>query len=403
MNLLGDLPIKNNRQTPIVESREHYNVKARGYEWVSPGKSWKVRVGDVVNQAIESDEILLDHVSKKSRSHNQYFPRHQHKVDRGGWRPHKIDLDREQHRHDRIPVNHHVAWSAPAFMLDGTKEQQCDGVTIIDDKFLNKVYKSCELSGGVSQKDNNTTPLEFALNRNMNEVKYRHSQSGIKQRKHGARDVTPIDDRLINENHVMKLQQAETKRHTRNIDPKGSTCVTILEDKPQKHERARVHKKRPNAQHVTFTTRILEDKPTYEQGVSCKGSYTKHSRTNLETLDLQDNAPRTIVGANGKSDTIVFDKSFIQPTLKEDFGYNVTSNITSNFKKDFHNFDTTKEIQENNLQTSLSILAKNNRHENQSHVPVLDRKPFEDVDGFEMRTYRSTFDRFVPEFNAIRT
>lgn len=171
-----DLPLKTNRQTPSVETREHYNVKARGYQWVSPGKTWKVDVSKVVNDQSQTDQVLYDHVRKKSYSHNKYYPRHQSKVNKS-FRLWKMDLDREQYNHLRIPVNHSVSWMAPVFNLRSDKAPKKEFDL---DKMIRKEVRECRKQAGPHQSRH--TPIEHALPELSKEVKYINERPSLKSR-----------------------------------------------------------------------------------------------------------------------------------------------------------------------------------------------------------------------------
>lgn len=340
LNLMGDLPLVNNRQTPSIESREVYNVKSRGYEWASPGKTWRVDVGKVVNHQINSDQVLLDHVLKKSRTHNEYFPRHQSKVNKN-WRMWKIDLDREQYNHLRIPVNHSVSWMAPTFERRADKEQKCAEETVIEDKYINKEHRSKQVQA---------TPIE--------RISMPH-------------DVNIPD--MLDVNYVQK-------------------CASIR------------HNRREQGTPIDFNETMFKDKQEVYIGSGMKGITKQHTQGTPIDVKIVEERP-TYTQSTGIRRKGMLGQVDVNPDVKlaDTLQVNIKPNIKSYVRKDTMEFDTTKEIQENLLQASIEMLKHKNRQMQNPSQHTLPKSIYENVGEFEVLAGEKNFDRYVPLYGAIRS
>ena len=383
MSVIGDLPLVNNRQSRSIESHEHYNVKARGYTWVTPQRRTKVNADVIANDNTESDAMLLDHVAKKSRSHNNYFPA-QHSTVNKNWRPGHIDLDKDQYNHMRIPVNHSVSWMAPVFVRkEGTNNGVGEDVTIIDSKYLNPEYKPC-MSRAAPTENRNVTRVDFDLPsvRINDDVKYSNVRASVREKgKCGTTDIASlIDERTVKQNYKIRYQQPSIRLKDNgrgDKDRDGSTPhVTLIADIGSKQVQKRVAAKklRPNDQQVVIERRsIVGDKPTFMQS----GGY----KPLVRQCDLS------------------------HPAVELDRNPNIVTyspNLLSNIKKVNNEFDTDLQTRDYILQASIEMLRSQNRREEPHNVPVLERKPFEDVEAYDLRPTIRQFDRFTPEFSAIR-
>lgn len=133
--------LKRFHQTPSIESRNVYNVKAKGLTWNQVPTLAKVDADAITRDLADgaNDEKIL----AKSWGHNKYYAPYRPKVNKE-FRLWNIDLDKEQYNHLKIPVNTTLQFSAPQYAgivgrgMDDTAKK-CDGV-----KFLNKKYTPIE-------------------------------------------------------------------------------------------------------------------------------------------------------------------------------------------------------------------------------------------------------------------
>lgn len=369
---MASLPLVANRQTPSIESRENYNVKKRGLRWVTVEKSWKVNADKVVESSSQDDSVLYDHIRKKSWTHNQYFPRHQSKVNKN-WRPWKFDLDREQYNHLHIPVNHSISWMAPTFIRRADKEQhQLD----TEQKFINDEYKPCNLQAIPVDKKRKTEPFIFT-----------------------GSETTLVDD-IIGRSKVSA--GVFEKRMTTNdfVTPIGA----ILEDKPvislKTNPKGSFTKQ--NNENVTPIGMILEDKPVISLKTNPKGSFTKHNE--IVVKELCENKPTISLQETIKD---VRRQPFVerkQVQLVDKTPVLISPNLFDKVhRKNQNEYDVTTQTQKKLLETTIQALVHKNVHEGYHPSFELKHRPQDDVDMFEVRVARPTFDRHTPTFHAIKT
>lgn len=342
---MASLPLIANRQNGIIESREMYNVKRPGLRWVSPGKSWHVNADRVVKANSQDDSVMYDHIRKKSWTHNKYNPRNQSKVNRN-WRPWKIDLDREQYNHLRIPVNHSVAWMAPTFIRRADKEQHAPDMSILEEKYIDSSHKVCRAQ------------------------------------------ATPIDRKRGGESFAF------TGNATTLVDDIiGRTQVSggVFE------------KKMPLRQDETPIGMILDDRPAHTLRPNVKGAFTK--RSDVVVKDLKERKPTVSVGGEFK-DTHKYQTDVEKKTVKLQSSKPVliAPNLRDKANTKINNeFDTTRQTQKQLLEATVRAMAHKNRNEGYHPTHQLAHRPQDDVEMFEVRTSRPTFDRHVPQFLALKS
>lgn len=343
---MNSLPLVANRQTPSVESREHYNVKARGLTWASAGKSWKVDTEKIIHDSSQSDEILWDTVLKKSRTHNKYFPRHHSKVNKN-WRPPKNDLDREQYNHLRIPVNHSVSWMAPVFERRGDKEQKSQDMTILEQKYIqpeDKLLKSSCRTQATAIDRTKYTPIDVAMP-DLLDVTYVNRQASRKDKRHLMTE-SRVDDRLLRDD-TLDIQRRANRRV-----------------------------KRENSQSTAIDAEgMIIERAAYDQQAKIRTQTSKFDHTPVLDVRMNDNKHEVTVN----------------------------SNVTMPNKKYSSDYDTTSKVQEDMLQTSIALTGGRNRNDPHHPTYTLDRKASEDVGMFEVRTSMPTFERHTPQFSAIKS
>jgi len=221
--MLGSI-LKSDRQTPSIETREHYNVKARGLTFVTAPKAWSVDADTLIRDRAQNDDILYDVVRKKSWTHNKYYPRHQSKVNKN-WRLWKIDLDREQYNHMRIPVTHSINVMAPTFDRRFDKEQHS---CLNSNKFLNENQEQMNCRSQATIKDMRHTPLEVAIPE-LKQVKYINSRASVKQKR-----LQPHSQTNLKMKKVKYINMQNSIKGKNRIGDRCGTKVKLL-DKSEVH------------------------------------------------------------------------------------------------------------------------------------------------------------------------